>query len=438
MLASIVLTILKAIGRVRRNPWIGFMATAWTLVFVQLLWLAGSDPSGRALVFGALLLVGALVYTWGYMREDRRENNEVQALAIGPAVGPALETHEIVSLYETGDVNNALRATESALATRPRDPSLWSTWARCKAANDETRMATRGIDRALQHDPQHVEALYLLAWSRRFYWDYRGARRAASTGLVVDPAHAGLRFELSEAKRMISQWTRAKALTKHQPMSARSTSSTTSPSHAPQTHDTQSPRGTIEATAAAASFTDNVLELNASPVTSKAASPDPFNHAVNPGPMVCEPDVCEPEAYEPVQSEPAERNMLEPAPLDTAAIDDSPLTIEVIEETPPTTSPPDPVESETELFDSQLFVNAILDSERFESTPLLKAPAETSVFEPAVAAPAPRSLFEPPQPETPEPTVSQADARRPIKHTAGSRLEQLVNEANAACARVQD
>ena len=409
------------------------MAAAWTLVFVHLLWISNSDGTARTLVFGALLLVGALVYTWGYMREDRRENHEVQALAIGPSAEPALETHEIVSLYETGDINNALRATESALATRPRDPSLWCTWARCKAANDEIRMATRGIDRALQHDPEHVEALYLLAWSRRFYGDYRGARRAASTGLVVDPAHEGLRFELSEAKRMISQWTRAKALTKRQPMTARSMSSTTSPSQGTQTHDTHSPRWTIEAADAPASLTDNVLELNASPVTSKAASPDPFNHAANP-----EPGGSEPEDVEPVHPEPAELSMIELAPLDTAPVQDPPLAVELIEETPPATSPSDPVESGTELSDSELFVNAILDSERFESTPLLTAPAETSVFEPAVAAPAPQSLFEPPQPETPEPTVSQAHAWKPIKHTAGSRLEQLVNEANAACARVQD
>ncbi len=499
MLASTILAIPKAIGRVRRNQWLGFMAVAWTLVLVNLVWITGPSGADKSLGFSALLLVGALTYTWGYMREGRREDREVQALTVGPPNQLALETSEIHSMYESGDVSNALRASESALAVRPEDPSLWCAWARCMAANGETRMATKGIDRALEHDPENVEALYLLAWSRRFYWDYRGARSAASAGLVVDPSHAGLRFELSEAKRMIHQWTRAKALPKRQPMSARSMNPATTPTQAvPQDPDADSSSETTEDFDSFSSFSAGVLELEASPVP-------------------------EYETPEPAETTRADFPLLELGSREPLRGDDVPRTVEMFEQASPETSHAEPVEAveaETELFDNRLFVSAVLDSEfsesalhdsmpaepdhtetvpldtaHFDSTDLGTSQPEVFDFDttqpevfdfdtsqpevadletapepetanletapepetadletPDFAAPEPEtadfriseveapadSVFAFAPPEAHEPTVSEPHAWRPIKQTSGSRLERLVAEANAACARIHD
>ncbi len=211
-----ILVLWKVIGRIRLNPWIGYVTLTWLLVVVPVARLVRDGVSqGRLLDLGLIALV-AMVFTLGSVREARREEAELDLLTSGATVGNAavLPPKEIDALLEQGTTTEALGAVEAAIGTAPQDPTLWCMWARCQMTNEEPRLARRAIDRALTIDPNHSEALYLQAWSKRIHWDFAGARATADIGLATAPSHSGLRFEQRESTRMIEQWTRKKALPK--------------------------------------------------------------------------------------------------------------------------------------------------------------------------------------------------------------------------------
>ena len=211
-----ILAVWAVIGRIRLNPWIAYVALTWALVVIRLFGLGGSGLSNNVFLDLAILVLVAMIFTLAYVREGRREAAELAALSPGPGAGnsQALPAHEIDSLIALGTDTDALVAVEAALPTAPQDPSLWCMWARCQMANEQPRLGIRGINRALEIDPNHAEALYLRAWSKRNYWDFAGARSTADEGLALAPSHSGLRFEQRESTRMIEQWTRRKALPK--------------------------------------------------------------------------------------------------------------------------------------------------------------------------------------------------------------------------------
>ena len=216
MSRNLILAVWAVIGRIRLNPWIAYVALTWALVAIRLFGLGGSGLSSNVFLDLAILALVATIFTLAYLREGRREAAELAALSSGPGAGnsQALPAHEIDSLIALGTDNDALEAVEAALPTAPQDPALWCMWARCQMANEEPRLGIRGINRALEIDPNHAEALYLRAWSKRNYWDFAGARSTADQGLALAPSHSGLRFEQRESTRMIEQWTRRKALPK--------------------------------------------------------------------------------------------------------------------------------------------------------------------------------------------------------------------------------
>ena len=211
-----ILAVWAVIGRIRLNPWIAYVALTWALVVIRLFGLGGSGLSSSVFLDLAILALVATIFTLAYLREGRREAAELDALSSGPDAGnnQALPAHEIDSLIALGTDTDALLAVEAALPTAPQDPALWCMWARCQMANEEPRLGIRGINRALEIDPNHAEALYLRAWTKRNYWDFAGARSTADEGLALAPSHSGLRFEQRESTRMIEQWTRRKALPK--------------------------------------------------------------------------------------------------------------------------------------------------------------------------------------------------------------------------------
>ena len=209
-----LLAIWAAVGRVRHNPWIGYVVAAWLLVIIPFFRLDREGLFGGAQYDIAILVLVAVVFTLGFLLERRRETAVLNALAQGAVGGSTLSPAEIDGLLEQGVNAEALTAVEAAIPKAPNDASLWCLWARCQLVNEQPRMATRGIDRALSVDPDHVEALYLKAWSKRVYWDFRAAHGFANEGLVHAPSHSGLRFEQRESLRNINQWSRAKALPK--------------------------------------------------------------------------------------------------------------------------------------------------------------------------------------------------------------------------------
>ena len=210
-----ILAVWAVIGRIRLNPWIAYVALTWTLVVIRLFGLGGSGLSNNVFLDLAILALVATIFTLAYLREGRREAATLHALSGAHANNDqVLPAHELDSLIAQGTDNDALEAVEAALPTAPQDPALWCMWARCQMANEEPRLGIRGINRALEIDPNHAEALYLRAWTKRNYWDFAGARSTADEGLAFAPSHSGLRFEQRESTRMIEQWTRKKALPK--------------------------------------------------------------------------------------------------------------------------------------------------------------------------------------------------------------------------------
>ena len=210
-----ILAVWAVIGRIRLNPWIAYVALTWTLVVIRLFGLGGSGLSNNVFLDLAILALVATIFTLAYLREGRREAATLHALSGAHANNDqVLPAHELDSLIAQGTDNDALEAVEAALPTAPQDPALWCMWARCQMANEEPRLGIRGINRALEIDPNHAEALYLRAWTKRNYWDFAGARSIADEGLALAPSHSGLRFEQRESTRMIEQWTRKKALPK--------------------------------------------------------------------------------------------------------------------------------------------------------------------------------------------------------------------------------
>ena len=210
-----ILAVWAVIGRIRLNPWIAYVALTWALVVIRLFGLGGSGLSNNVFLDLAILALVATIFTLAYLREGRREAATLHALSGAHANNDqVLPAHELDSLIAQGTDNDALEAVEAALPTAPQDPALWCMWARCQIANEEPRLGIRGINRALEIDPNHAEALYLRAWTKRNYWDFAGARSTADEGLALAPSHSGLRFEQRESTRMIEQWTRKKALPK--------------------------------------------------------------------------------------------------------------------------------------------------------------------------------------------------------------------------------
>ena len=210
-----ILAVWAVIGRIRLNPWIAYVALTWALVVIRLFGLGGSGLSNNVFLDLAILALVATIFTLAYLREGRREAATLHALSGAHANNDqVLPAHELDSLIAQGTDNDALEAVEAALPTAPQDPALWCMWARCQMANEEPRLGIRGINRALEIDPNHAEALYLRAWTKRNYWDFAGARSTADEGLALAPSHSGLRFEQRESTRMIEQWTRKKALPK--------------------------------------------------------------------------------------------------------------------------------------------------------------------------------------------------------------------------------
>ena len=210
-----ILAVWAVIGRIRLNPWIAYVALTWTLVVIRLFGLGGSGLSNNVFLDLAILALVATIFTLAYLREGHREAATLHALSGTHANNDqVLPAHELDSLIAQGTDNDALEAVEAALPTAPQDPALWCMWARCQMANEEPRLGIRGINRALEIDPNHAEALYLRAWTKRNYWDFAGARSTADEGLALAPSHSGLRFEQRESTRMIEQWTRKKALPK--------------------------------------------------------------------------------------------------------------------------------------------------------------------------------------------------------------------------------
>lgn len=218
MLSRLILAFAAAAGRVRRNPWVFFMVGSWLLVAVPLLWLRSSDGPLDALVDMGLFGLIALLGTWGYRREIKRQEAEIDRLTSADVGGETLSTDQVASLLYGGKRKAALREVRRSLSASPNDASLWCLWARAMVAKDKPHMAALGIEQAVKANPDHVEALYLSAWSKRFYWDFRAAHAAAQRGLRIDPTHQGLNFEQRESTRAAHQWTRARALPKHEPM----------------------------------------------------------------------------------------------------------------------------------------------------------------------------------------------------------------------------
>lgn len=217
-----ILSLWALVGRIRLNPWIGYIALTWSLVAIPLVRMARSGVSRGDLFDFALVALVAAVFTLAAKRERRREEEVLETLTRRASHDrpKALSVDALDALIAQGTGANALNAVEAAIPNAPKNPSLWCLWARCQMANDQPRLAFLGIDRALSLDPSHVEALYLRAWSKRNYWNFSAASSAAAAGLAVAPSHSGLRFEQRESARMIQQWTRAKTLPKQQRVAA--------------------------------------------------------------------------------------------------------------------------------------------------------------------------------------------------------------------------